>query len=65
MSKVSAEEQAVTERIFQLNVSLQLLIRAQLPFHKEAIGMIKGRIKKLKDEPIPSRKNFHTHKQQK
>jgi len=49
MQKISAEEQLITERIFQLNISLGLLKRASLPFHKEAIQLVENKIKHLKN----------------
>jgi len=61
MIKVSDEEQKITERIFQLKMSLQLLERARLPFHAEAIRMIKNKIKYLKSEK-QNEKNNSVHR---
>lgn len=47
--KVSNQEVQLMERIFMLELSLSLLKQGRRPFHREAIGMIKNKIKELKN----------------
>lgn len=48
--KVSKEESLLLERIFMLQISIDLLKQGRRPFHDEAIGIIKKKIKKLRNE---------------
>jgi hypothetical protein len=59
MEKVSDEEQKVTERIFNLSLSLRLLRQGRWPFHEEAKELIKNQIKKLKSDGSNKPNNQH------
>lgn len=50
-NKVSPQEQRITEKIFMLNMSLQLLRHGRWPFHQAAKSLIKKEINRLKSTP--------------
>lgn len=49
--KISREEQIITERIFMLQMSINLLKQGRRIFHNEAIQIIQEKINKLKTKP--------------
>lgn len=48
--KVSKEESLLLERIFMLQISIDLLKQGRRPFHDEAISILKKKIKNLKHD---------------
>lgn len=50
---ISKSEQLLTERIFMLTISLQLLNQGRKPFHEQAQRLIRKEINKLKQYEHP------------